>query len=109
MENTAHNPDQHMFGLRQIATNGKKRIGLLLGAGAPVSIDVGSNGQWKPLIPNIAGLEVIVLAQLSAPHREVYGQIKESIANSNLEKILSRIRMLAEVVGTSKIFGYTET
>ena len=41
MEKTAHNPDQHMFGLRQIATNGKKRIGLLLGAGAPVSIDVG--------------------------------------------------------------------
>lgn len=109
MENTAHNPDQHMFGLRQIATNGKKRIGLLLGAGAPVSIDVGSDGEWKPLIPNIAGLEVIVLDQLSAPHKKVYAQIKESIANSNLEKILSRTRMLAEVVGTSKIFEYTET
>ena len=88
MENTAHNPDQHMFGLRQIATNGKKRIGLLLGAGAPVSIDVGSGGEWEPLIPNIAGLEVIVLKQLSGPHQKVYAQIKDSMINSNLEKVL---------------------
>lgn len=109
MENTSHNPDQHMFGLRQIATNGKKRIGLLLGAGAPVSINVGTNGEWEPLIPNIAGLEVIVLKQLSVPHQKVYGLIRESIPNSNLEKILSRTRMLAEVVGTSKIFEYTST
>lgn len=107
MENTAHNPDQHMFGLRQIATNGKKRIGLLIGAGAPVSIDVGTNGEWEPLIPNIAGLEAIVLAKLSAPHKKVYELIKESITNPNLEKILSKTRMLAEVVGTSKIFDYS--
>lgn len=109
MENTSHNPDQHMFGLRQIATNGRKRIGLLLGAGAPVSINVGTNDAWEPLIPNIAGLEVVVLTLLNAPHKNVYGLIKESISNPNLEKILSRTRMLAEVVGSSKIFEYTST
>ena len=107
MENTAHNPDQHMFGLRQIATNGKKRIGLLIGAGAPVSIDVGTKGAWKPLIPNIAGLEVMVIEKLSSADQKVYASIKASITNSNLEKILSRVRMLAEVVGTDKIHEYT--
>lgn len=109
MENTAHNPDQHMFGLRQIATNGKKRIGLLIGAGAPVSIDVGTKDKWEPLIPNIAGLEIMVIKKLSSADQKVYASIKTSITNSNLEKILSRVRMLAEVVGTDKIFEYTST
>jgi hypothetical protein len=107
MENTSHNPDQHMFGLRQIATNGKKRIGLLIGAGAPVSINVGTDEKWEPLIPNIAGLEVIVLSKLSEAHRKVYESIKLSIQDPNLEKILSRTRMLAEVVGDGQIFDYT--
>ena len=107
MENTAHNPDQQMFGLRQIAKNGKKRIGLLIGAGAPVSIDVGTCGTWEPLIPNIAGLEIIVLKNLSSADKKVYESIKASINKSNLEKILSRVRMLAEVVGADKIFEYT--
>ncbi|WP_082448632.1 SIR2 family protein [Xylophilus sp. Leaf220] len=107
MENTAHNPDQQMFGLRQIATNGKKRIGLLIGAGAPVSINVGTKGEWEPLIPNIAGLEKMVIKKLSIADEKVYASIKASINNPNLEKILSRVRMLAEVVGADKIFEYT--
>lgn len=79
MENTSHNPDQHMFGFRQIAANGRKRIGVLIGAGAPVSINVGGTGPWKSLIPNIAGLEEIVLHALSENQRKVYGQIKSSV------------------------------
>jgi SIR2-like domain len=106
MENTAHNPDQHMFAFRQIATNGKKRIGLLIGAGAPVSINVGAPTDWQPLIPNIEGLEKIVLAELSEPDKKAYQSIKESLSDSNLEKVLSRTRMLAEVVGSSKVFDY---
>lgn len=106
MENTFHNPDQHMFGFRQLATNGRKRIGILIGAGAPVSIDVGSPNAWKPLIPNIAGLEKMVLADLSAPQKEVYSQIRTSLSESNLEKVLSRVRMLAEVIGEGEIFSF---
>lgn len=109
MENTSHNPDQHMFGFRQLATNGRKRIGILIGAGAPVSINVGGAGPWKPLIPNIAGLETIVLGDLTAPQRDVYNQIKATLPESNLEKVLSRVRMLAEVVGMGKIFDFAET
>lgn len=109
MENTAHNPDQHMFGFRQLATNGRKRIGILIGAGAPVSINVGGADNWKPLIPNIAGLEVIVLNELSLEQKEVYSQIKASFSDSNLEKVLSRVRMLAEVMGNGTAFGFTVT
>jgi len=107
MENTSHNPDQHMFGFRQLATNGRKRIGILIGAGAPVSINVGEGDSWKPLIPNIAGLEKIVLEELSETQREVYAQIRSSSPDSNLEKVLSRVRMLAEVIGDGKIFDFT--
>ncbi|MFF7064195.1 SIR2 family protein [Pseudomonas sp. NPDC008258] len=108
MENTSHNPDQHMFGFRQLATNGRKKIGLLIGAGAPVSINVGDAENWKPLIPNIAGLEKIVLGDLTDSQREVYNQIKSSFPDSNLEKVLSRVRMLAEVIGEGKLFDFTE-
>lgn len=108
MENTSHNPDQHMFGFRQLATNGRKKIGLLIGAGAPVSIDIGEKGSWKPLIPNIAGLEKIVLTELSESQCVVYNQIKSSFHDSNLEKVLSRVRMLAEVIGEGKLFEFSE-
>lgn len=33
---SVHNPDQYMASLRQIIAQGRKRIGLLVGAGAPV-------------------------------------------------------------------------
>lgn len=107
MENTSHNPDQHMFGFRQLATNGRKRIGILIGAGAPVSINIGTTDAWKPLIPNIAGLEKIVLGNLSEDQKNVYDQIKSLFPDSNLEKVLSRVRMLAEVIGDGKIFDFT--
>jgi len=107
MENTSHNPDQHMFAFRQLATNGRKRIGILIGAGAPVSINIGGADTWKPLIPNIAGLEKIVLESLPEDQKNVYTSIKSSFSDSNLEKVLSRIRMLAEVIGEGKIFDFT--
>lgn len=106
MENTSHNPDQQMFGFRQLATNGRKKIGVLIGAGAPVSINVGEVDEWKPLIPNIAGLEKIVFGDLSLNQQKVYTQIKESIKDPNLEKVLSRVRMLAEVIDVGTLFDF---
>jgi hypothetical protein len=96
-----------MFGFRQIATNGRKRIGILLGAGAPVSINIGKDNNWESLIPNIAGLEKIVLEKLSKEQADVYAAINGAIPNSNLEKVLSRTRMLAEVLGTGSALGFT--
>jgi hypothetical protein len=39
-ENTVHNPDRYMADLRQILSQGRKRIGLFVGAGAPVGVKV---------------------------------------------------------------------
>jgi hypothetical protein len=35
MTTSIHNPDQYMANLRQIIAQGRKRVGLLVGAGAP--------------------------------------------------------------------------
>lgn len=43
---TLHNPDRYMVDLRQILSQGRKRRGLFVGAGAPMAILI--NG--KPLI-----------------------------------------------------------
>lgn len=50
---SVHNPDQYMASLRQIIAQGRKRIGLLVGEGAPAGIF--SPGSDKPLIPAVAG------------------------------------------------------
>jgi len=105
MDNTSHNPDQYMFALRQLATNGRKRIAILLGAGAPVSINTSSDGTWTSLIPNIAGLESIVLKDLNQVQAETYSKVRDSISDSNLEKVLSKVRMLSEVIGDGQIFN----
>ena len=51
---SVHNPDQYMASLRQIIAQGRKRIGMLVGAGAPAGIF--PPGSDKPLIPAVAGL-----------------------------------------------------
>lgn len=41
---SVHNPDRYMADLRQVLSQGRKRIGLLVGAGAPLSIKVDADG-----------------------------------------------------------------
>ncbi|WP_417703845.1 SIR2 family protein [Pseudomonas sp.] len=106
MSDSTHNPDQYMFGFRQLASNGKKKIGVLMGAGAPVSINIGpSNDDWISLIPNLQGLTKTVKENLSAKELKVYQDLEESILSPNLEKVLSKIRALNEVIGDSIVYG----
>jgi len=106
MSTTAHNPDQYMYDFKHILTHGRKKIGVLIGAGAPVSINVGSAETWKSLIPDISGLTELVKSDLTTNELTVYEAIESQLDNSNLELVLSRIRTLAEVIGTSKINNY---
>ncbi|EJL03344.1 hypothetical protein PflQ2_1230 [Pseudomonas fluorescens Q2-87] len=105
MNESVHNPDQYMFGFRQIITNGKKKIGILLGAGAPVSINVGKD-TWEPLIPNVVGLTRAIKLDLSTEDLRVFNEIENSIDDKNFEKVLSKIRALADVIGTATVHGY---
>lgn len=102
-----HNPDQYMFGFRQLISNGRKKIAILIGAGAPYSINIGGD-TFQPLIPNIQGLMKIVKGGLSKDDLTVFESVEKSLSDKNLEKILSKCRALAEVVGSSEIYGYND-
>lgn len=105
MTTTVHNPDQYLFDFRHIVTHGRKRIGLLIGAGAPVSINIGTAENYAPLIPNVAGLTTIVRESLKGDDREAFQAIEKSIEKPNIESVLSRVRALADVIGSHKIYG----
>lgn len=105
MTNTVHNPDQYMFDFKHIISHGRKKIGILIGAGAPVSVNVGKADAYKPLIPNVAGLTEQIRGGLKDEFKEAFEGIEKQIKNSNIELALSRIRALAEVIGESRVCG----
>jgi len=96
-----HNPDQYMASLRQIIGQGRKRIGLLVGAGAPAGII--SEVTNKPLIPAVAGLTSLVLEALNSKYGETLNAIASELDNPNIENILSRVRSLAGVIGSTEV------
>lgn len=100
-----HNPDTYMFDFRQLVTNGRKKIGILIGAGAPVSINVGQNGQYEPLIPNIEGLTRHVKESLTPQLLSIFEKLEEGSTKKDLEKILSDVRTLADIIGEHKVHG----
>jgi hypothetical protein len=103
MSVSVHNPDQYMASLRQIIAQGRKRIGLLVGAGAPAGIF--PPGSDKPLIPAVAGLTEMVLEALKSEYGDTLASVSAEIENPNIENILSRIRSLAGVIGKTKVLG----
>jgi hypothetical protein len=98
---SAHNPDQYMASLRQIIAQGRKRIGLLVGAGAPAGIF--PPGSDEPLIPAVAGLTDIVMEALKANYGKTLDAVRAELDTPNIETILSRVRSLAGVIGKTKV------
>ena len=103
MSISVHNPDQYMGSLRTIIAQGRKRIGLLVGAGAPAGMpkDDGS----RPLIPAVTELTANVLKELEASYGPQISAIKAEISKHDIETILSRVRSLSKVIGKAKIHG----
>ncbi len=111
-----HNLDQHMSDLRQIVAQGKKRIGILLGAGAPASIKVGKPKEF--LIPMISKLTADVTDALPEK-KELIDSVIANInkekeksdtdkKEANIEDILSKIRFFSAALKESsdEIGGY---
>ena len=98
-----HNPDQYMASLRQIIAQGRKRIGLIIGAGAPVSIRIRKLDADEPLIPAVEGLTKIVLLALKKQYGVTLDGIVAELENPNIENILSRVRSLAGVIGEATV------
>lgn len=100
---TVHNPDQYIASLRTIIAQGRKRIGLLIGAGAPAGM-AKADGNY-PLIPAVDGLTTLVLEAINADYGTVIAALKLELAQHDIETILSRVRSLAKVIGKSKVHG----
>jgi hypothetical protein len=98
---TAHNPDQYMASLRTIIAQGRKKIGLLIGAGAPAGMPK-ADGTY-PLIPAVAGLTEQVLTALNTEYGTQIAGLKAELPKDDIETILSRVRALAKVIGKSKV------
>ena len=111
---TIHNPDRYMVDLRQILSQGRKRIGLLLGAGCPVAIRVSDNEELgdnaKPLIPDVANLTKMVIGRLGENDRNVVIALFPWIAGNhdrkhNIETVLTRVRLLSQAIDSEEIHG----
>lgn len=101
---TIHNPDQYMSSLRTIIAGGRKRIGLLIGAGASAGMKK-SDGSY-PLIPAVAELTAQVLDSLNVSYGDQLQELlKEITPKRDIETILSRVRALSNVIGRTKVHG----
>ena len=102
-----HNPDQYMASLRQIIAQGRKRIGLIVGAGAPGGINKPNSDE--PLIPAVEGLTNKVLHTLKKNFKETLNAIEAELNDPNIEAILSRVRGLSSVIGEATVHGLDGT
>lgn len=99
-----YNPDRYMADLRQVLSQGGKRIGIFLGAGAPTAIRVGE--ARSPLIPDVEGLTNAVVSMMSERDRPIVETLKADIGGVvDIEAILTKVRRLSEAIGSSLVHG----
>lgn len=96
-----HNPDQYMASLRTIIAQGRKRIGLLIGAGGPAGM-ARTDGSY-PLIPAVSDLTKLVLDAIDHDYGPQIVAIKSELVQHDVEAILSRVRSLAKIIGKSTV------
>ena len=106
-----HDPFRQVDYIRQCLSNDKRPIGLLLGAGCPVSIEDESG---EPLIPHISGMTDLVRERLAdcAATEPLLTRLDEHFVTdgfpgANIEKMLSHIRGLRLVAGNGNVRGFT--
>ncbi|KHT23703.1 SIR2 family protein [Pectobacterium brasiliense] len=107
---TFHNPDRFMSDLRQVLSQGRKRIGILVGAGAPLAICVNEKNEIDPngksLIPGVEALTLQATSGLTEIQTKAVEVIKASLGSTaNIESVLSRIRLLEQALGKTKVEG----
>ena len=107
-QTTIHNPDRFMADLRQILSQGRKRIGLLIGAGAPASVRVNADGKidstGNPLVPDVTKLTKDVVTSLESNHQKIVDLLRPELGDSpNIETILTRVRRLSQAIGSAKV------
>lgn len=111
----AHDPYRRATDLLQRLAPGKMRIGFIVGAGCPLSIQVPDGDKTKPLIPEISGLTKQVKGYLDGDEElKTVAQmawdrvIARGIPTPTVEDLLSHIRTLKSLCGTDTIDGFSE-
>src|SRR5262245_31723538 len=100
-----------MADLRQILSQGRKRIGLVIGAGAPMSIKLDLHGKiadaGRPLVPGVDELTSLVFQGLSEQsERSAISEIVKTLGGrANIEQILSQVRLLEWALGDFSVHG----
>ena len=102
MSVTVHNPDQYMAALRTLVAQGGKRIGFLVGAGGPAGMKADDG---SVLIPAVTGLTDRVVNNLSPKFAAQFDALKSELGKADIESLLSRIRTLAGVLGSTPVHG----
>lgn len=103
MSVSVHNPDLYMASLRQLVAQGRKRLGLLIGAGGPAGVFPNNDG--CPLIPAVAGLTNQILTDLAPKYDAQIQALNQELSNPNIEVLLSRVRSLSSVIGKTAVHG----
>ena len=103
-----------MADLRQILSQGRKRIGVLIGAGGPLSVRVDATGKLDPngqaLIPGVNDLTDQALLKLTGTEAAAAAAIRASLPDGgNIETILSKIRLLQTALGDTPMHGLDGT
>jgi hypothetical protein len=90
-----------MVALRTIVAQGRKRIGFLIGAGAPAGM-AKDDGTY-PLIPAVAGLTEQMLNLLDKKYEPTITALKADLATHEIEAILSRVRSFSQFLGKQRV------
>src|SRR5256885_7290130 len=98
---SVHNPDQYMSALRTIVAQGRKRIGFLVGAGAPAGM-AKEDGSY-PLIPAVLELTEQVLKSLDKKYEPTIAALKADLTKHDIETILSRVRSFSQFLGKQTV------
>ena len=107
---SVHNPDRFIGDLRQILSQGRKRIGLLIGAGAPLSVRVDAQGKLdaggQALVPGVDALTDAAIANLTGANAIATEAIRTDLpGRGNIETILSKVRLLQTALGSMPMHG----
>lgn len=100
-----------MSDLRQILSQGRKRIGFLVGAGAPMAIRVNDAGKLvsdggQPLMPGVEALTTQAIEALTGQQKAAAEAIRTELGSTaNIESILTRIRLLQQALGPAQVHG----
>jgi len=104
MDGDPHDLERSLDSLWQCLSQGRRPLGVLLGAGCPVSVRVESeHGLSEPLIPDVAGLtqkvkEAIVGTPFEGDHDALISGLEEDLGRPpNIEDMLSRLRTLEAI------------